>query len=184
MVRTVVGYTGGTTENPTYHNIGDHTETVLVEYDPTRISYEELLDVFWEGHNPTRPAYSRQYASIIFYTDEEQKKLAQESKERREAECGCRIYTDILPLTRFYPAEDYHQKYYLRHSPEFMREFRAMYPDDEDFVNSTAAARVNGYLGGHGTLADLEAELDKLGLSPGAQERLLEMVARRSKPAD
>lgn len=181
MVRTRVGYAGGTAANPTYHNLGDHTETVQIEYDPTRISYQELLDVFWAGHDSTRPASSRQYASIIFYYTEEQGRLAQESKERREAQCGCQLYTEIVPATEFYLAEDYHQKYRLQQSAEFMAEFRAMYPHGNDFVDSTAAARVNGYMGGYGTLADLQAEIDDLGLSPAARQRLLDMVSRRER---
>ncbi len=179
MIRTRVGYAGGTAENPTYHKLGDHTETVQIEYDPTEISYQELLDVFWTGHNPTRPAWSRQYASIIFYQDEEQRRLAEASKEQYETQCGCRVYTEIVPATTFYLAEDYHQKYRLRQSPTFMGEFAALYPDPADFVNSTAAARVNGYLGGYGTLDDLQAEIDDLGLSTEAQEALLEIVLNR-----
>jgi len=181
VVRTRVGYAGGTTENPTYYHLGDHTETVQIEYDPTQVSYQELLDVFWAGHDPTRPAASRQYASIIFYHNEEQRRLAQESKERQEARCGCRLYTEIVPATEFYQAEDYHQKYRLQQSSEFMSEFKAIYPDNSDFVNSTAAARVNGYLGGYGTLADLQAEIDGLDLSPAARQRLLDMVSRHEQ---
>jgi peptide-methionine (S)-S-oxide reductase len=135
--------------------------------------------VFWGGHNPTQPAWSRQYASIVFYHDEEQRRLAQSSKEQYEAQCDCRVYTEIVPATTFYMAEDYHQKYRLRQSPVFMDEFAAIYPDPVDFVNSTAAARVNGYLGGYGTLADLQVEIDDLGLSPEAQEALLEIVRNR-----
>jgi len=179
VVRTRVGYAGGTTENPTYHNLGDHTETVQIEYDPTRTSFQELLDVFWAGHDPTRPAWSRQYASTIFYHDEEQRRLAQASKEQYETRCGCRAYTEIVPAATFYLAEDYHQKYRLRQSPTFMDEFAAIYPDPADLVNSTAAARVNGYLGGYGTLADLQAEIDDLGLSPEAREELLGIVLNR-----
>jgi len=179
VIRTRVGYTGGTTENPTYHNLGDHTETIQIEYDPTRISYQELLELFWAGHDPTRPAWSQQYASIIFYHDEEQRRLAQASKKQYEAECDCHVYTEIVPAATFYLAEDYHQKYRLRQSPTFMDEFAALYPDPMDFVNSTAAARVNGYLGGYGTLANLQAEIDDLGLSPEAQEALLEIVRNR-----
>ena len=179
MIRTRVGYTGGTTENPTYYNLGDHTETVQLEYDPTRISYQELLDVFWAGHSPDRPAWSRQYASIIFYHDEEQRRLAEASKGQYEAQCGCRVYTEIIPAATFYLAEDYHQKYQLQQSSTFMDVFAAIYPDPVDFVNSTAAARVNGYLGGYGTPADLQAEIDDLGLSPEAQEALLEIVLNR-----
>jgi peptide-methionine (S)-S-oxide reductase len=179
VIRTRVGYAGGTTENPTYHNLGDHTETVQIEYDPSQISYQELLGVFWAGHNPAQPVWSQQYASIIFYHDEEQHRLAQAAKEQYEAQCGCRVYSEIVSFATFYLAEDYHQKYQLRQSPTFMDEFAAMYPDPDDFVNSTAAARVNGYLGGYGTLANLQAEIDDLGLSPEAQEALLEIVMNR-----
>ena len=176
MIRTRVGYAGGTRKNPTYHSLGDHTETVQIEYDPTRTSYQELLDVFWASHDPTRPAWSRQYASIIFYHDEEQRRLAQASKEQYETRCGCRVYSEIIPAAAFYLAEDYHQKYRLRGSPTYMDELAAIYPDPADLANSTAAARVNGYLGGYGTLADLQAGIDDLGLSPEAREELLGIV--------
>jgi peptide-methionine (S)-S-oxide reductase len=89
--------------------------------------------------------------------------------------------TEIIPATTFYLAEDYHQKYRLRQSPTFMSEFATIYPDPADFVSSTAAARVNGYLGGYGTLADLQAEIDDLGLSPAAQEELLDIVRGRQR---
>ncbi len=179
MVRTRVGYAGGASENPTYHNLGDHTEAIQIEYDPPLISYQELLDAFWAGHDPTRPARSQQYASIIFYHNDEQERMSRASKERQEAQYGCQVYTKIIPATAFYLAENYHQKYRLQQSREFMCEFEAIYPDHADFVNSTAAARVNGYLGGYGALADLQAEIDDLGLSPEASERLLGLARRR-----
>jgi len=181
VVRTRVGYAGGTSENPTYHHLGDHTETIQIEYDPTLVSYRELLDAFWAGHDSARPALSQQYASTIFYHDDEQERLARVSKERQETQYGHKVYTEIVPATTFYLAEDYHQKYRLQQSPEFMSEFGAIYPDHADFVNSTAAARVNGYLGGHGALADLQEEIDDLVLSPAARERLLEVVQRRER---
>jgi methionine-S-sulfoxide reductase len=176
VVRTRVGYAGGTTENPTYYDLADHTETVQIDYDSNQISYQELLDIFWTGHNPTRPSWSRQYASIIFYHDEVQRGLAEASREEYEAECDCQVATKIIAAPTFYLAEDYHQKYRLRQSSIFMDEFAALYPEPADFVNSTVAARVNGYLGGYGTLADLQAEIGDLGLSPEAQEALLEIV--------
>ena len=110
MIRTRVGYAGGSQENPTYYKLGDHTETVEIDYDPNSISYEELLDIFWGSHNPARPALSVQYKSAIFYHNEDQKRLALESKERLEAELNMAILTEILPYSRFYLAEDYHQK--------------------------------------------------------------------------
>jgi peptide-methionine (S)-S-oxide reductase len=171
VIRTRVGYAGGTKENPTYRSLGDHSETIQIEYDPTQISYQELLDVFWSTHSPTSRPWSQQYASIVFYHDEAQRELALETKVQQEAQRGT-IFTQVVPAGTFYPAEDYHQKYYLRNARDLMHEFNAMYPDGDDFATSTAAARVNGYLGGNGTCRQLQKELDGLGLSVAGQDRL------------
>ncbi len=93
--------------------MGDHTETVQIDYDPSGISYADLLAEFWAGHRPTRPSTSRQYASIIFYATEAEREAAEESKRALEATAGL-LYTEIVPLTRFYLAEEYHQHYYAK----------------------------------------------------------------------
>jgi methionine-S-sulfoxide reductase len=177
VVRTRVGYAGGTTENPTYYSLSDHTETIQIEYDPTVISYEELLDVFWSSHDPSRQSWSRQYMSIVFYHDDEQRQAILEARDRVAAEIGRDVLTEIVPFSKFYPAETYHQKYQLQQDSALTKEFRAMYPDEERFVASTAAARVNGYLAGHGTLERLRDELDSLGLSVKGSERLWNVVS-------
>jgi len=92
-----------------------------------------------------------------------------------------KILTEIIPYTGFYRAEDYHQKYKLCHAPELMAEFKKMYPNYEDFVDSTAAARVNGYLYGYGSLENLQAEVNAFGLSVSARERLLDLVQKRDQ---
>ena len=142
----MVGYTGGKAKNPTYANIGDHSEAIRIEYDPARVSYESLLDLFWENHSPGDPSYSRQYASFAFYRNEEQRTAALASRERVAARIGGPVYTEIVPASTFYPAEAYHQKYGLRSEKEIMREFKSFYPGDDQFAASTAAARINGYL--------------------------------------
>jgi peptide-methionine (S)-S-oxide reductase len=182
VVRTRVGYAGGTTADPTYQNIGDHSETIQIDYDPAQISYGELLDVFWDSHSPTARPWSQQYASTIFYHSDEQERLATESRDREEAGQGKAIYTEIVPFSKFYMAEDYHQKYRLRQAPELMEELQAIYADDGDFVNSTAAARLNGYMGGNGTTATLQSELDLLGLSADGSQRLLDVAATCEGP--
>ena len=183
VIRTRVGYAGGNTPDPTYYQLGDHTETVQIDYDPALISYEELLEVYWQNHYPTARSFSRQYAQIIFYHDEEQRQAAEQRKARaqdQEDQAGQRqIWTEIAPLGTFYMAEDYHQKYYLRRERELETMFRAIYPDPADLADSTAAARINGYLGGNGSLEQLQAEIDSYGLSPAGRERLLEVLSRR-----
>ena len=173
VIRTRVGYAGGQKKDPTYHSLGDHSETIQIDYDPTRITYRELLSVFWQSHDPTSRAWSRQYMSAIFYHNEAQRELAYETRALEEKKRNKKIQTEILPLSNFYLAEDYHQKYQLRGQRDLMREFKAMYPREVDFVNSTAAARVNGYLGGYGSSEEIKATLEKLGLSSTAREQLL-----------
>ena len=175
-----MGYAGGASEYPTYHNLGDHTETIQIDYDPNQISYEKLLEVFWESHNPARRPWSRQYKAAVFYHNDEQKRLALESKDRVAARTKKKIHTEIIPFSKFYLGEAYHQKYHLQKHVDLMREFKSIYPETEDLVHSTAAARVNGYLGGHGSSAQLQGELDSLGLSPAAGDKLLKMLNKRN----
>lgn len=181
MIRTRVGYAGGTKDNPTYHSLGDHSETIQIDYDPGGISYERLLEVFWESHDPTARSWSTQYKAAIFYHNEDQKRIAEMSRDREAARRKSKISTEILPATAFYPAEDYHQKYRLQHDAFMMEEFREMYRSNEDIFNSTAAARINGYLDGYGTLESLQEELDRLGLSPETTGRLMDYLKKGKK---
>jgi peptide-methionine (S)-S-oxide reductase len=158
--------------------LGDHSESIQIEYDPTVISYKDLLKRFWEAHDPSMGSWSTQYKVAIFYQNDEQKKLALETRDEIEATQHIKVQTKIVPFSRFYVAEAYHQKYGLRGDSEFMREFRSIYPSDEALVNSTAAARVNGYLSGYGTAAVLQEEIDSLGLSPEGQHRLLALAKK------
>ena len=122
VTSTMVGYMGGSTEDPTYGDVctgtTGHAETVQVTFDPTKISYEKLLETFWNKHDPTTinrqgPDLGKQYRSIIFYHNDEQKKLAILSKEKLETSGKYKnlIVTEIIPAPKFYPAEDYHQQY-------------------------------------------------------------------------
>ncbi len=176
-MRTRVGYAGGTTADPTYHSLGDHTESVEVDYDPAALSYDDLLGVFWAAHDPRGSEASRQYRSAILYRTDEERSAAEASRSAIERSIGP-VSTAIEPLTRFYRAEDYHQKYRLRGRRELADEFSIMYPHDSDFVDSTAAARVNGWLAGYGELKDVEAEAPLTGLSSEAQAGLIARFAR------
>jgi len=134
------------------------------------------LDIFWENHSPGVRSFSRQYAAFIFFHNEEQRKAAMASRERVAMRIKEPIYTEIVSASTFYPAEAYHQKYGLRSEKELMREFHSFYPADNQFVASTAAARVNGYVSGEGTTAELEVELGSLGLSEAGRQRLRKIV--------
>jgi peptide-methionine (S)-S-oxide reductase len=123
VVSTAVGYTGGTTAHPTYEDVctgrTGHAEAVEVVYDPARVSYEDLLTVFWNNHNPTTlnrqgPDIGTQYRSAIFYHTPEQEAAARASKETLEQSGKFRkqIVTEIVPAVPFYRAEEYHQQYF------------------------------------------------------------------------
>jgi peptide-methionine (S)-S-oxide reductase len=183
VISTRVGYSGGSKKNPTYYSLGDHTETVQVDYDPARITYGELLNVFWKSHDPARKAWSRQYMAAIFYHNEEQKQRAIKSREREAERLKIKICTDILPASEFYLAEDYHQKYYLRQVRELCKEFTTIYPVLKDFISSTAVARANGYVGGYGSLQKLQKEVNSLGLSPVGGKKLVAIVQTLDKSA-
>jgi len=180
VIRTRVGYAGGSTADPTYRRIGDHAETVEVDYDPSVIGYADLLTLFWRGHDPRRPAFSTQYRSAVFYRTDDERRLAEESKSAIEGVLGG-VRTAIEPLDRFYRAEDYHQKYRLRSSRTIMSAFRRLFPDDRDFVDSTAAARVNGWLDGCGDADGIERDLPRLGLGEEALAELRELLGERAR---
>jgi len=165
VVRTRVGYAGGSTENPTYQNISDYIETIQIDYDPEVISFADLLDVFWNNHNPSEQAYRRQYTSALFFHNEKQKELIGKSKQQAQSKLSGTVLTEITPFEKFYYAEDYHQKYRLRQMPELINAFMEIYPISKDLINSTAAARVNGYLGGYGSVEQLQKEVNQFGLS-------------------
>jgi hypothetical protein len=138
-----------------------------------------LLEIFWDSHNPTLPAWSQQYKTGVFYNNEEQKRIAEESKDELASVTKGKIITEVLPLNKFYLAEDYHQKHMLRNNSALSEEFEAKYPSVEQLISSTAVARVNGYLGGSGTCDQLQSEIDGFGLSESGRKRLLKEVCGR-----
>jgi peptide-methionine (S)-S-oxide reductase len=123
---TRVGYVGGRTDHPTYHDVCSgmtgHAEAVEISFDPSVISYDKLLDIFWQSHDPTQlnrqgPDHGTQYRSVIFYHSDEQKLTAEESLVRLDGSGRLRgrIVTEIVPTSTFWEAEEYHQKYHQKH---------------------------------------------------------------------
>lgn len=167
VVRTRVGYAGGTKDNPTYKDIEDHTETILIEFDSEQISYLELLELFWDNHfySYSKKRGKNQYASRIFHTGEEQQRQAEESQLKKEQKEE--VATEIQKLN-FTVAENYHQKYRLRHS-KMMKNFSEMTP--EEFRDSPLAAKLNGYVAGHLNLKEIE-KFD-LEIEPSLKDRVI-----------
>lgn len=163
-MRTRVGYSGGKQQSPTYHDLGDHTESIEIDFDPAVISYRELLDVFWQEHSGTRDSFSVQYAAFVFTHGAEQARIANASRDERQEALGSKITTQVRPAGTFWRAEDYHQKYRLRHRTQLMAALGPIYGTGQEFVDSTAAARLNGLCGGYGTGASVKRELRDLGL--------------------
>ena len=179
MIRTRVGYAGGRQANPDYHRMGDHTETVQVDYDPQRITYGQLLGIFWKSHTPTGRSRSRQYMRAVFYHDENQREQAEASKAALAGKLGQTVHTEVVPLRTFTLAEDYHQKYLLKQQYTLKSEMSRIYPQHRDFVDSTAVSRINGYAGGHGSSEQFDRDVDRLGLSPAGKQELKTLVERQ-----
>lgn len=184
MLRTRAGYAGGTTESPSYRNIGDHTEAVSIDFDPTVVRYEDLLERFWEAHRCGSAGGQEQYMVAVFYHNEGQRKVAEKSRTKaakKEGIADAEVATKVLPLRSFTYAEAYHQKHYLtRHSDvrEFLEE---TYPTARELADSTVATRLNAFLGWgfERDAAVLEKEIASYGLPEGLRK---DVLARVRKP--
>lgn len=130
VVSTLVGYTGGKEKTPTYEQVSNHRtthrEAIEVTFDPAQVSYEQLLDVFWRQIDPTQKDgqfadIGNQYRTAIYWLNPDQKRFAEQSKEKlaQSGKFKKPIATEILPASQFWPAEDYHQKYYLKNPTDY-----------------------------------------------------------------
>uniref|UniRef100_A0A914N7F5 peptide-methionine (S)-S-oxide reductase n=1 Tax=Meloidogyne incognita TaxID=6306 RepID=A0A914N7F5_MELIC len=147
VLKTRVGYSGGTSPSPTYQNIGDHTEIVEIQFNPELTKFKEIINLFYSKHNFTLPQKT-QYKSVILYVDEEQKKIALEEMEKAKEKYNKNtiFYTFLQKFEKFYQAEDYHQKYWLRCENNIFKELNL---SNSQLINSTLATKINGYLGGN-----------------------------------
>jgi peptide-methionine (S)-S-oxide reductase len=177
VVRTAVGYSGGQTHAPTYHNMGDHTESLQIEYDPQKTSFEDILAVFWREHEPAFNA-SGQYMNAVFYHNDKQRELALGSKERLQAKTGTLVKTEVLPVRSFTLAEDYHQKYYLQGQRDLVKNLNN-FAVKKDLIRSPLMARLNGYCGTSDNFDRLQLEIDSFGLTDKARAILERIVKQR-----
>lgn len=169
MLRTRVGYCGGKTEHPTYRSIGDHTEAIAIDYDPSLLSYRDLIRRFWDNHYCASNVGGSQYKKAVFWKDNPQRSVAEETRAEAAAKAGLgveSVRTEIVPASEFTYAEEYHQKYALTPHRELRSFLSEAYPSTKAFADSTVATRLNAWLGsGFNRNKDtLAREIDRYGL--------------------
>ena len=153
VVRTRVGYAGGTKPGPTYHDLGDHTEAFQVDYDPEELSYADLVAEAFRNHDPHRQTRKTQYQNVVFASSPGQRDVLDAYLEANGLRADA-VETRIERLSRFHPAEAYHQKHSLRGKRSLMNPFEEAGYDDEDLRESPAAAKLNGIAAGNELPAD------------------------------
>lgn len=178
VIRTRVGFAGGTTDNPTYRQLGDHTETVEIDFDAGIVSLETLLNVFWSNHNPINinDYKGQQYKSLILFRDPVQNNVIQDVMRSTEEQGKGILGTEIAPFTVFYPAEERHQKYYLKRHPDAINKLRTFFPTDEELTNATLAARLNGLAKGYTNLEKIINEIRTWPISGEEQEENIQLI--------
>lgn len=178
VVRTRTGYAGGMLPDPTYRHMGDHSETVELEYDPKILTYEEILRVFWDNHNPVNiNGYKgRQYQSMLLYRTPQQKNAIDRAlKERRESGKD-ELATEVHPFTVFYSAEVKHQKYYLKRHPDAVDKLLKLYPSIQAMDQSALAARLNGLAKGFTNRSRILEEVKNWRMPEAELERIMALV--------
>lgn len=164
---------------PTYKQIGDHTETVEIDFNPAIISYGEILELFWKGHHPNRKNYKgRQYMSLLLYHDKQQKNAIEQKKTALEKELHKEIQTEVSTYRGFTLAEERHQKYFLKRYPDAIKQLTELYPSFTAFNDATLTARLNSFVRGLGTMAGIKNEISQWPVSRQEKEILLESVRR------
>jgi len=178
VVRTCVGFAGGTTPDPTHSAIGDHVEAVRVVFAPDQLSYRELLNHFWAHHDPAQTPAKRRYAHALFPQTAAQSDLARATRAAEEERHDDTQRVDIIEKASFSPAALHHQNYKLRRHGALVSAFRARLSSDEAFARSPAATRANAYVAGHRAPNRLDQDRDRLDLPPDAVETLRSLARR------
>ncbi|RUT31858.1 peptide-methionine (S)-S-oxide reductase [Paenibacillus zeisoli] len=180
VIRTQTGYAGGTTAQPSYRDMGDHSEMVQLDFDPEILSFEEVLRIFWNNHNPVNinDYKGRQYRSMVLYHNVQQRGQAEQVIRERERAGKVKPETEISPFTAFYPAEERHQKYYLHRYPDAVEKLSSIYPSHQELVNSTLAARLNGLAKGYVNLAQIKQEISGWKVHEDERDHWLDLISR------
>ncbi|QAY67260.1 peptide-methionine (S)-S-oxide reductase MsrA [Paenibacillus protaetiae] len=178
VIRTRTGYAGGTSADPNYRRMGDHTEVVEVDYDPAAIPLAKLLKLFWDSHNPVNiNGYKgRQYQSLLLYRNEAQLAEALMVLEQLSAGGKLKPETEIRLYDRFFIAEDRHQKYDVKRYPHAVELLERLYPPGQRWEHGTLAARLNGLAKGYTSLQRVIAEMEQWPADAEEKSRLIRLV--------
>lgn len=181
-MRTRTGYAGGQSTNPNYQNVGFHSEVIEIDYDPSQISYEALVNLFFESHNATSKPYYQRVKSLLFYRNEVEMKSAQKIIEQQKqiaVQKGLLVYTELKPYEVFYLAEPEHQLKALKAEVSLYSELVEMFGDENNLQNSILASKLNGFLYGFGSKSEIESVLSQSGLSEASKSRIWEIYNQR-----
>ncbi|KAK0394688.1 hypothetical protein QR680_000875 [Steinernema hermaphroditum] len=178
VLKTRVGYAGGSSAAPTYKSIGDHTEITEVIFDDSIVSYAAILDWFFSHHDPTVHR-KKQYRSGILYVNDEQKKLAEEALEKARKNFTSELETYIQPFAEFYVAEDYHQKYWLRCQKDIHEQLQL---SDQELIDSPLAAKVNAFLAGYSNFDVLKSLQKEYNLNEALAAHIEDIAKRGGDP--
>ena len=173
---TEVGYAGGEMNNPTYQNLGKHSETVKVVYDPEVINFEKLLETFGNNHELNSRSYSSQYKSIIFYNSQKQKNAAQKYLQSQKEKMNKNIYTEVTELDNFYQAETYHQKYNLRQNNDIFEKIKNIFPVEIDLTDYRIMTKLNAYSGSYINREEIKNELKNSWIYIKYQEEIKNII--------
>lgn len=179
VLRTRVGYSGGTLTTPTYEELGNHIEVFEVDYDPTTISYESLVRYYFDTFDTTERPFSRRVHTVIYYRSQAERRAAEAVKREVEQSLNRAVYTEIDAFDRFYLAEEKHQLSYLKMEISLYEELSQIFPEHDQQLLSILASRLNGHIAGYGTEETLSELLEKSSLSVVSRDRMWDVFEAR-----
>ncbi|ODM95287.1 Peptide methionine sulfoxide reductase [Orchesella cincta] len=173
VIRVRVGFAGGTAGNPNYEDTGDYTIAVQVDFDPGKVKYVQLLDIFWNYHDIFLPSEIPENQSTIFYHSEKQQKTAESEKEKQQSKHEHEIMTQIKPFTTFIDSEDEKQHFVLQSTKDLYKKLEKNLPRSQ-LAHSHLACRLEGYVSGYGKPEDFDKEIPELYIPPGVADMVRE----------
>jgi peptide-methionine (S)-S-oxide reductase len=180
VLHTRVGSAGGKMDKPTYHDLGGHTEAIQIEFDPKKVTFEQLLKIFWESHDECGRTWSSQYKAVLWTHGKAQAQVARASAAAQVKARGKKLTTLVAEAPRFWIAEDYHQKYNARRHGGLLSAVLGAKHTEKALRESTAVARINGWVAGHGSKEQILSESKALGFSAAARKELALALGRRA----